>query len=211
MNIYEKLQSARVELQNCNIKKSGKNTHSNYTYHELGDFLPKINELCQKYNLFTCVHFDHDMAYLTITDAEKPQDVVKFTSPMAEAKLPACHPIQNMGAVQTYQRRYLYMAAFEIVEHDALDSSTKSAEKQSKQQPAKAQPAPAKEPPKKAPSKTEPINWGAFWAKVKELGFTEADAHFHAQADSIKGWSREQLAGLIAVLKGVREEIINAE
>ena len=32
-------------------------------------------------------------------------------------------PIQNLGAVETYTRRYLWVAALEIVEHDALDSS----------------------------------------------------------------------------------------
>jgi hypothetical protein len=31
--------------------------------------------------------------------------------------------VQNLGAVQTYIRRYLWVAALEIVEHDALDSS----------------------------------------------------------------------------------------
>jgi hypothetical protein len=45
---------------------------------------------------------------------------------MAEANLKGCHPIQNMGAVQTYSRRYLYVSALEIVEHDALDATTGS-------------------------------------------------------------------------------------
>jgi hypothetical protein len=40
---------------------------------------------------------------------------------MASANLKGCHEIQNLGAVQTYQRRYLYVLAFEIVEHDVLD------------------------------------------------------------------------------------------
>jgi hypothetical protein len=42
---------------------------------------------------------------------------------MAEANLKGTHPIQNLGAVETYSRRYLYVTALEIVEHDALDSS----------------------------------------------------------------------------------------
>jgi hypothetical protein len=32
--------------------------------------------------------------------------------------------VQNLGAVQTYLRRYLWVAALEIVEHDALDATT---------------------------------------------------------------------------------------
>jgi hypothetical protein len=46
---------------------------------------------------------------------------------MSSAELKGCHPVQNLGAVQTYLRRYLYTAAFELVEHDALDATTGSA------------------------------------------------------------------------------------
>jgi hypothetical protein len=42
---------------------------------------------------------------------------------MSTAALKGCHEVQNLGAVQTYLRRYLWVAALEIVEHDALDSS----------------------------------------------------------------------------------------
>jgi hypothetical protein len=42
---------------------------------------------------------------------------------MADANLKGCHPIQNLGAVISYIRRYLYVSALEICEHDAIDSS----------------------------------------------------------------------------------------
>ena len=42
---------------------------------------------------------------------------------MSSAALKGCHEVQNLGAVQTYLRRYLWVTAMEIVEHDALDSS----------------------------------------------------------------------------------------
>ena len=63
------------------------------------------------------------MAELQIINIETPEEVVTFTSPMAESNLKGCHPIQNLGAVETYNRRYLYVSALEIVEHDALDSA----------------------------------------------------------------------------------------
>jgi len=43
---------------------------------------------------------------------------------MGSAALKGCHEVQNIGAVETYQRRYLWVAALEIVEHDALDKTT---------------------------------------------------------------------------------------
>lgn len=124
MNVYEKLQACRVKLQRMNIKKSGANKFSGYDYFELGDFLPHINELFSEFKLTSKVTFDKDMATLTIINIEKPDEIIEFTSPMATAKLKGCHEIQNLGAVQTYQRRYLYMTALEIVDHDVIDATT---------------------------------------------------------------------------------------
>lgn len=67
------------------------------------------------------------MAYLTIYDTDGgDSNFVTFTSPMSSAALKGCHDVQNLGAVQTYLRRYLWTNAFEIVEHDALDATTGS-------------------------------------------------------------------------------------
>lgn len=123
MNIYEKLALARVELQSKGLRKSGKNTFAKYDYFELADMLPSINELMAKYKMLGVCSFHEDYATLSIFDAEKPDDVIVFKSPMSTAELKGCHPVQNLGAVETYTRRYLWTAAFEIVECDALDST----------------------------------------------------------------------------------------
>ena len=123
MNVYEKIQQVRVELQNLGLNKSGKNNFAGYTYFELSDFLPAINQLCKNHKLMTHTSFTREEATLTIINAEAPDEKVIYTSPMYEAALKGAHPIQNAGAVITYQRRYLMMLAFEIVECDALDST----------------------------------------------------------------------------------------
>ena len=123
MNVYEKLQKARIELQSTKMKKSGHNKFAGYQYFELGDFLPEINKLFKELGLCSTVSFGKELAELKIINIEKPEEVVTFTSPMADANLKGCHPIQNLGAVETYSRRYLYVTALEIVEHDALDSA----------------------------------------------------------------------------------------
>jgi ERF superfamily len=125
MNVYKKLQDARIQLQNTKLSKSGKNKFAGYEYFELGDFLPSIQAICQKVGLCGVVSFNQDMAYLTIYDTEGgDSNFVTFTSPMSSAALKGCHDVQNLGAVQTYLRRYLWTNAFEIVEHDALDATT---------------------------------------------------------------------------------------
>jgi hypothetical protein len=60
---------------------------------------------------------------------------------MAEANLKGNHEIQNLGAVETYQRRYLWMTAMEIVEHDILDSGR---EKDVKEDPVEVKKDPIK-------------------------------------------------------------------
>lgn len=123
MNIYEKLSSARLELQGMNIKQSGMNKFAGYSYYELSDFLPVINTIFEKLKLCSIVSFSAEYATLTLVNMENPDETIVFTSPMASAALKGCHEIQNMGAVETYSRRYLYVTALEIVEHDALDST----------------------------------------------------------------------------------------
>lgn len=131
-NIYSKMQKARCEFQEKPLKKSGHNKFAGYHYFELGDFLPTINSLLEKYNLCSNISFDDDLATLTIVNAENTDEKLVFTSPMSNANLKGCHDVQNLGAVQTYLRRYLWVNAFEIVESDGLDATTGKDDKTSK-------------------------------------------------------------------------------
>lgn len=121
-SVYAKLQRSRMRLQASPLKKSGHNKFAGYQYFELGDFLPTINKIFLEEGLCSIVSFTSSLATLQIVDIETG-GIINFTSPMAEANLKGCHPIQNLGAVETYSRRYLYVTAMEIVEHDALNSS----------------------------------------------------------------------------------------
>ena len=123
MNVYQKLNACRVQLQKSKLTKSGNNKFAGYQYFELGDFLPTINTLFSEQGLFSKVSFSADVAELQVINVDKPDEVITFTSPMGSASLKGCHEVQNVGAVETYQRRYLYVTALEIVEHDALDAS----------------------------------------------------------------------------------------
>ena len=122
MGVHKKLMDARILLQQAPLKKSGHNKFAGYSYFELGDFLPTIMQIFDKVGLCGVVSFGKELASLCITDTQDGSQLV-LTSPMAEANLKGCHPIQNLGAVETYTRRYLWVSAMEIVEHDALDSS----------------------------------------------------------------------------------------
>lgn len=121
MNIYQKLQAMRVELQKKGLAKSGHNDHKNYNYFELADFLPAINELQASFNTFTHFVINKETALLKVIDCESLGDVIEFSMPVAELSIAGANSIQNIGGLTTYCRRYLYMIAFEIAENDEFD------------------------------------------------------------------------------------------
>jgi hypothetical protein len=123
MNVHEKLMKARLTLQGKKLSKTGKNSFAGYQYFELGDFLPVVQEIFAELKLCGVVSYTADLAKLTITCTEG-NGALELTSPMGSAALKGCHEVQNIGAVETYQRRYLWVTAMEIVEHDALDATT---------------------------------------------------------------------------------------
>lgn len=123
MSVYKKLMEARIRLQNTKLQKTGENKFAKYSYFELGDFLPAVQQIFRELGLCGVVSYAPDLATLTITDVDGGGEI-RITSPMAGADLKGCHPIQNLGAVETYTRRYLWVAALEIVEHDVLDATT---------------------------------------------------------------------------------------
>lgn len=120
--VLTKLNEARKRFHSAQIKKTGHNTFAGYDYFELSDFLVPALAIFEELKLSGVVSFGVELATFTLTDLEDGSQFV-ITSPMSTANLKACHAVQNLGAVQTYIRRYLWVAALEIVEHDAIDSS----------------------------------------------------------------------------------------
>ena len=123
-NVYEKLNTAREAFHQIKLKKSGLNKFANYQYFELADFIIPALQIFKEHRLCAYISFTKDYADMRIVDLDNPEQAITITSPMSEASLKGCHPVQNLGAVQTYLRRYLWVAALEIVEHDALDAPT---------------------------------------------------------------------------------------
>jgi hypothetical protein len=123
MNVYQKLNAARAKFHSIELKKSGHNKFAGYKYFELADFIIPALEIFKEHGLTGIISFGKEEAHLEIVDNEKPENRIIITSPMSSAALKGCHEVQNLGAVQTYLRRYLWVAALEIVEHDAIDSA----------------------------------------------------------------------------------------
>lgn len=132
-NVYEKLAEARVMLQNKKLKKTGYNKYGGFSYFELSDFLPSVNEifaqlkLCSQFSLTKEIYDDNatnDVAKLFVINTEEPSDVLLFSSPVAEANMKGAVAIQQLGAMHTYMRRYLWLIAMEICENDEIDATS---------------------------------------------------------------------------------------
>jgi len=124
MNVYQKLSLARAEFHQMELKKSGHNKFAGYYYFELSDFVVPALQVMKEVGLTPIISFGKELAEIRLVNDDKPEEVIVITSPMSEAALKGCHPVQNLGAVESYIRRYLWVTALEIVEHDALDATT---------------------------------------------------------------------------------------
>jgi hypothetical protein len=71
-----------------------------------------------------------DQAVLTLINLDDFDDKVSFSLPIAEAGVKGASGIQQVGALSTYMRRYLYMIAFEISEADIEDENHKKDDKE---------------------------------------------------------------------------------
>jgi hypothetical protein len=166
MNIYEKLNSARLQIAEKGLSKTGNNTFAGFKYFELSEILPVVTKVNADLKIFSAFSFLRDTATLEIVNAEKPEEKVTFSFAYSPdgAKLKACHQIQNEGAVQTYIKRYLYQNAYEIAEADQLDASV------GRDEPKQGKPA------KQAPSEAPKANKKSFADTIAEIAKDNKDA-----------------------------------
>lgn len=126
MNLNESIVKIRVDLQKKSLKQSGKNKFAGFTYFELSDFLPTLNELMLANKVNDCFSIEGDDATLTLLKGEESQ-VYKipfemFETPLSNNGKQSMQPIQYLGALNTYYKRYLYLNAFGITDGEIVDA-----------------------------------------------------------------------------------------
>lgn len=126
LNLNESIIKIRVELQNSKIKKSGKNKYAGFEYYELGDFLPKLNELMLEENINDLFTIENDEVKLILMKDEEKQEYKMpfriFETPLTKDGKQSMQDIQYLGALNTYYKRYLYLNAFGITDGEVIDS-----------------------------------------------------------------------------------------
>ena len=131
MTVHSKLNRARLMFHGLPLKKSGHNKFAGYRYFELSDFLVPALQICDEVGISCTISFAGENATMRMIDVDDGSAII-FNTPMADATTKGQLPIQSLGSQHTYLRRYLWMLAFEIVEHDAVDALAGSVEPETK-------------------------------------------------------------------------------
>lgn len=122
MNVFAKLALAREMFLNSNVKKTGVNRYAEFKYFTLEDIIPEKQRIFKSLGLVDKISFFEGYAVLTLYNTDRPEETIEFSSLTAEDESLIKNPIQKLGAVETYVRRYLYMLMLDIVEADTVDA-----------------------------------------------------------------------------------------
>lgn len=142
ISLFAKIAQARKRFAELGIKPTGEGGGGRFKYFDLEDILPAATPINAEIGILPVCSFTSDLATLTVYDTETGAEL-KLTSPMSTAKLSGCHEVQNLGAVETYIKRYLYQNLYDVVNNDQLDGSDDIGKPNKPEaKPAKKQPAP---------------------------------------------------------------------
>lgn len=164
-NVYGKLIEARIRFRETGIKKKGVNRYAEFDYFRLDEIIPIKQEIFRDLGLADVITFGNEVATLTIFNVDNPEESIDFMSQLAPDESMIKNPIQKVGAVQTYVRRYLYLLALDIIESDGIEETTGKDEDPVKEEPKKAtRPATPKE---RQETKEELINQDGAFTKTQ--------------------------------------------
>lgn len=122
-NVYQKLTEARRRFLEANVKKTGINRYAEFKYFTLEDIVPVKTQIFNDLGLADMIQFSADKAVLYLVNVDNMNDAaLMFVSQLAADESLIKNPIQKVGAIQTYVRRYLYMLELDIIESEIVDA-----------------------------------------------------------------------------------------
>lgn len=131
MNVFQKLQIARVDFLNAGVKKSGKNISLEFKYFELEDIVPVAETIFAKVGLLMVPTFGKEYATARVYNCDdRTEGPVVFEAPFTQiapivsnSGKAVTNEMQALGSSITYMRRYLWQLVLDIIEADNIDAS----------------------------------------------------------------------------------------
>ena len=221
MNIYEKLVEVRKSVPY--LQKGEKGFQFNYVSSSqvLGNLKNKMDELGLL--LMPSVTSKEVSEHLTAKggkeyftellmefiwiNAEKPEEQIKcnwYGQGLDSGE-------KGVGKACTYAEKYFMLKFFNVpTDKDDPDSFQKKHEekpdKPEVQQKAATQQKLVTQKPVENKPASGPIQWPAFWAGMKKLGYSESEVHAFAKVESLKEWTREMLDELVKDLREAKNK-----
>lgn len=167
LNIYQKIQEAKMIIKSDPEKKKGRNSFSKYDYFTPEQVESLVMKACQKVGLLTMFHLLRTdlglIGKLTIIDINSESSFdISIATEIPSIK--ATNVAQQLGGAVTYTERYLKMSAFGISENsldfDTTESTKTNADSKKETSQAYTKPPVSINPPprhKNEPSKASPI------------------------------------------------------
>lgn len=131
MNVYEKLNLARLDFIRADVKKTGKHMKPNYMYFTLADISPVGTVILHENRLHLHITFDQTDCIGTVINLDNPAETEVYKIPTTHIESienkdgdKLTNDMQNLGSVQTYARRYMWLLVLDVVEHDDFDGNT---------------------------------------------------------------------------------------
>ena len=209
-NIYEKLNEARARFLSSKVKKTGINRYAEFKYFTLEDIIPVKQSIFNELGLTDVVEIRPEIASVTLIDTDNPESMIAFTSPLAEDESLIKNPIQKLGAVETYVRRYLYMLMLDIVEADTVDAVSGKPDPEEPKAEIKKSNKPAT-PEKREEAKKDLIDEGGEATEVQVKSIKNGLKKLRAKNDSYEDYVTEIVKKIKAGLKKSEAEAILIE
>lgn len=233
LNLYQKIAKVKGEMAKAKLPKTGYNSYTKFNYFQLDDFEPVLEKLCSDYGIVTFFNFSPDSASMIVIDSDNPEQSISVMSPVAITGKTG-NAMQDIGAMQTYARRYLFMSFFGITESDTLDAVLgKDVDKNAEAKSVQNKPPVNSKPQQKDSAETKPQQnddeCKATWKKVlNHFGYDtkkakesndNKDALSKAKAlvyqrygkESITSLSKEQISDLENFISKGPEDFVSDE
>ena len=121
LKLLTKIEQIKKEFREQGVTKSGTGYH--YKFFELKDIVPRLQDLNMEYNIATQFHFNKHSSKLIVIDLDSGSTITfNSPNPTNPNNNDPKKQMQDIGSIQTYQRRYLYLQLLDIVEADPIDN-----------------------------------------------------------------------------------------
>lgn len=213
LNIYGKLAIARAKFLEAPVKKSGVNRYAEFNYFELEDIVPVALPIFELLGLSLIESVTFETSKATLVNIDNPEEFIVFETPAKDPKIEdgtKMSAIQGLGAYVTYQRRYLYMLVFDIVEADPVDATSGKDEAPAEKKEAPKSNKPAS-PAKREEAKKDLIDEGGEATDVQIKSIKNGLKKLREKNDSYEPYIKEIVGKIKAGLKKADAEEILIE